>query len=125
MMAVFKRNYFLCKDGATSLEFALVVNLLVVSVVGIFGAMSFFGIKADLRKSMIEAERYALIHLEDDNELQALMSGNLSNYDAQNLSFSFSRATGSGVDFVKVNVSYSVNLIFGNFQVSEKRIFPT
>lgn len=124
-MAVFKRNYFLCKDGATSLEFALVVNLLVVSVVGIFGAMSFFGIKADLRKSMIEAERYALIHLEDDNELQALMSGNLSNYDAQNLSFSFSRATGSGVDFVKVNVSYSVNLIFGNFQVSEKRIFPT
>lgn len=124
-MAVFKRNYFLCKDGATSLEFALVVNLLVVSVVGIFGAMSFFGIKADLRKSMIEAERYALIHLEDDNELQALMSGNLANYDAQNLSFSFSRATGSGVDFVKVNVSYSVNLIFGNFQVSEKRIFPT
>lgn len=124
-MAVFKRNYFLCKDGATSLEFALVVNLLVVSVVGIFGAMSFFGIKADLRKSMIEAERYALIHLEDDNELQALMSGNLSNYDAQNLSFSFSRATGSGVDFVKVNVSYSVNLLFGNFQVSEKRIFPT
>ena len=74
---------------------------------------------------MIEAERYALIHLEDDNELQALMSGNLSNYDAQNLSFSFSRVTGSGVDFVKVNVSYSVNLIFGNFQVSEKRIFPT
>lgn len=124
-MAVLKRNYFLCKDGATSLEFALVVNLLVVSVVGIFGAMSFFGIKADLRKSMIEAERYALIHLEDDNELQALMSGNLSNYDAQNLSFSFSRATGSGVDFVKVNVSYSVNLLFGNFQVSEKRIFPT
>lgn len=120
-----KGKFIISESGSTSLEFALVVNVLVAAVVGIFGSMVLFSVKADLRKSMIEAERYALINVEADSELQALMNGNLATYDSQNLTYSFSRATGGGVDYVKVNVSYSVDLIFGNFQISETRVFPT
>lgn len=115
--------------GATAVEFAIVSNLFVVMLIGIFAVGYAFVVKSDFEESINAAARYALIYDEDDSELSELMKSNLATYDGSAITLSFSRASVSGVEYVKADISYNIDLgvgsIFGPVSISTSRIFPT
>ena len=132
MGVIAMKNIFRFKKdsrGATAVEFAIVSNLFVVLLIGIFAVGYGFVVKADFEESINAAARYSLIHDEDDAELSELIKTRLATYDGNAISLSFSRASSAGVDYVKTDISYSIDLgvgsIFGPVAITTSRIFPT
>ena len=121
----FARN----RSGAAAVEFALLANLFVALLLGGFAVGYILVVRADLENSMTAAERYALVHEEDDNALKGIIRSKLVTYDGNNISVVLSRASDGGVDYVKADVAYVIDLgiasIFGPVSIKTSRVFPT
>ena len=117
------------QSGATAVEFALLANLFVALLIGAFAVGYVFVVRADLENSMAAAERYALIHEEDDATLLGVIRSNLVTYDGKNIAVTLTRASDSGIDFVKADIAYVIDLgvasIFGPVAIKTSRVFPT
>ncbi len=117
------------RSGATAVEFAIVSNLFLMMIIGVFSAGYFFLVKNDLENSISAAERYALVFEETDDQLRTVIRSGLSSYKASDVNLTFSRASAGGVDYVKVSVAYnlSLNSVFAipPIAISTTRVFPT
>lgn len=116
------------KAGTAAVEFAIVANLFFMVIIGMFVTGYYFVIKNDLENSLTTAERYALIHPETDEKLKSLIVNNLSTYKGSNIAMVFSRASNSGSNFVKVDLTYKLDIGFnpmGPINVKASRIFRT
>lgn len=117
------------QSGAAAVEFALLANLFIALLIGAFAVGYVFVVRADLENSMAAAERYALIHEEDDATLLGIIRSNLVTYDGKNISVTLSRASDSGIDYVKADIAYVIDLgvasIFGPVSITTSRVFPT
>jgi Flp pilus assembly protein TadG len=123
--ARYRRN----KSGAAAVEFAIVANFFALLLLGLFFAGYAFLIKNDLNRSLAAAERYALVHEEDDTTLESVIKGKLNTYDKDAVTMVFARGETGGVKFVKVDVSYVIDLgmdfILEPIALTSTRIFPT
>ena len=122
-------NFLRDRAGASAVEFAIVANLFVALLLGGFAIGYVFVVKSDLEQSITAAERYALINEEDDTELAAIIRGKLATYDGSKIALKLSRGSTGGVDYVKADISYAIDLgidfIFAPLSISSSRIFPT
>lgn len=121
----FRRN----NAGTAAVEFAIVANFFAILLLGLFGAGYAFLIKNDLNRSLAAAERYALIHEEDNATLESVIKGKLNTYDKDAVTMVFARGETGGVKFVKVDVSYMIdigmNFVMDPIALTSTRIFPT
>lgn len=117
------------RRGTAAVEFAIAVNLFIALLIGIFAVGYVYVVRSDIENSIAAAERYALVHEEDDDTLKSIMRSKLATYDGNKITLSLSRGSSGGVDFVKARISYTVDLgvpsIFGPVSISTARIFPT
>ncbi|MCI5078514.1 hypothetical protein [Oricola sp.] len=118
-----------CRAGATAVEAAIVSGIFMAVLVGVFGVGFTMVIKADIENSIAVAERYALINDETDAKIKEIIRARLTTYDPDKLTLSLQRGSSGGVDFVKAQVSYRIDLgtglAFGPISISATRIFPT
>lgn len=116
-------------NGTAAIEFAIAANIFIALLLGFFAVGYSYVVKSDIENSITSAERYALIHDETDATLEDIIRSKLATYKASNLSLSFSRASSGGVDYVKAQVSYTidpgVDFVFGPISISTSRVFPT
>ncbi|MAS03168.1 MAG: hypothetical protein CL534_00460 [Ahrensia sp.] len=115
--------------GAAVVEFALLGNLFVAILLGVLAIGYTFVVRADLENSITAAERYALIHEENNSSLTDIIRSKLATYDGTKVTILLSRASDGGIDYVKADISYTVDLgissIFGPIKISSSRVFPT
>lgn len=117
------------KSGAAAIEFAIVGNIFIILLIGAFAVGYVFVVKADLEGSITAAERYAMIHDEDDATLKDIIRSKLATYDGSAISLNVSRATSGGIDYVRTDISYVIDLgvsfAFGPVSITTSRVFPT
>lgn len=122
-------RFLRCNSGAAAIEFAVVANIFIALLLGLFAVGYTYVVRSDIENSITSAERYALIHDETDATLENIIRSKLATYKASNLSLSFSRASSGGVDYVKTQVSYTIDIgvdfVFGPVSISSSRVFPT
>lgn len=121
-------RFLSCKRGTAAIEFAIVANIFIALLTGIVGAGYIYVVRSDMENSLAAAERYALVHEEDDAALQSLIRSALATYRGENISMTVSRGSSSGIDFVKVELTYAIDAgvsSIGPLSISMSRIFPT
>jgi Flp pilus assembly protein TadG len=123
-------RYFLKReDGAAAVEFAIVANLFIAVVLGMIAIGYVFVVKSDIEQSITAAERFALINEENNTQLTNIIRSNMPTYTGSNISVSISRASSGGIDYVKADISYVIDLgissIFGPVSITTSRVFPT
>jgi Flp pilus assembly protein TadG len=123
------RNFVRNRRGAAAIEFALVANLFVALLLGSFAVGYVFVVRSDLEQSITAAERFALINEEDDAELTDIIRDKLATYDGSKIALTLTRASQDGVDYVKADLSYVIDLgidfIVGPVSITSSRVFPT
>jgi Flp pilus assembly protein TadG len=129
MLKATGRRFRKDQTGTAAVEFAIVANFFVLLLLGLFGAGYAFLIKNDLNRSLAAAERYALVYDEDNPALENVIKNKLTTYDKDAVSMVFARGETGGVKFVKVDVSYTIDVgmdfLFEPISLTSTRIFPT
>ena len=115
--------------GAAAVEFAIVANLFIAVLLGLFAIGYVFVVRADLEGSITAAERYALINEETDDKLKEIIRTKLATYDGTKITVTLARASKNGIDFVHADIAYVVDLgiasIVGPFKIETSRVFRT
>lgn len=123
------REFIRNRQGTAAIEFALVANLFVALLLGAFAIGYIFVVRSDLEQSITAAERFALINEEDNTELTDIMRNKLATYDGSKIALKLSRASSGGIDYVKADISYVIDLgidfIMSPISISSSRVFPT
>ncbi|TCD15468.1 TadE/TadG family type IV pilus assembly protein [Oricola cellulosilytica] len=117
------------EDGTAAVEFAIVANIFIAIVLGIFAIGYAFVVKSDIEQSITVAERYALINEESDAQLENIIRSSLPTYDGSQITISLERGSSSGILYVRAEIAYVIDLgissIFGPVSIATSRIFPT
>jgi Flp pilus assembly protein TadG len=103
-------------DGATAVEFSLVVPVFLAFVLGTFEFGRMMWVRNSLQTAAEEASRYAMTHVTATNtNLIDQASASFNDLGTGAASFAIVRDTANGVSFVTINGSYTFNFLFPFF----------
>ncbi len=123
------RKFQNCSRGASAVEFAILIHVFVAILFGMIAIGYVYLVKSDIQNAMAAAERFALITEETDAELKDKIKAGVATYDPTQISIAVTRGSASGLQFVDVDFSYTVDIgvtsIFGPITINGSRRFPT
>ena len=100
-------------DGATAVEFALVVPVFLTFCLGTFEFGRMLWVRNSLQTATEEASRYAMTHTTaTDTQLVSQASSYFNSLGTGAATFTIVRDTTNSVDFVTVNGAYSFRFMF-------------
>jgi Flp pilus assembly protein TadG len=107
------------RRGATAVEFALSVPVLLTLIIGILQLGTLFFANAGLQQAIESGARYASLYPNPtDTQIIAKVNNNRYGLDSTRITGpSLSHGTSNGVNYVDLTMSYSVPLNFVFFQV--------
>jgi Flp pilus assembly protein TadG len=110
------RRFLRATDGAAAVEFALVVPVFILFCIGILEAGRIMWIRNSIQTATEEAARYAMAHTAaTDTELAAHASNYYDDVSLDAPTFTVTRDTTGGVNFVTVSGAYTFQFEFSFF----------
>ena len=110
------RRFLRATNGAAAVEFALVVPVFILFCIGIFEAGRMMWIRNSIQTATEEAARYAMVHTAaTDTELAAHAANYYDDVSLDVPTFTVTRDTTGGVNFVTVSGAYAFQFEFSFF----------
>lgn len=108
------------RRGASAIEFALAVPVLITLIIGILQLGILFAANAGLQQAVEEGARYATIYPSpSDSAITARVTDSKFGLDSSHITGpTVSHGTSDGVGYVDVSMSYAVPLNFVFFETS-------
>jgi Flp pilus assembly protein TadG len=102
------RRALSAEDGATAVEFAMIIPVFLALLLGLFETSRFFYVRSSLQKAVDDAGRYAMRATSaTDSAITQIAKQNLIEPVSTAAEFKITRDTVSGTDFLTVTVDYS------------------
>lgn len=96
------------QEGATAVEFALVVPVFLIFLFGIISLTQAFWIRNGLQYAVDDAGRYAMINTTaTDDQIRTQLRSKLYGMDSSAVTITLSSATSSGVTYKTIVTTYS------------------
>jgi Flp pilus assembly protein TadG len=124
------RRFLRATDGAAAVEFAIIAPVFILLCVGIFEAGRMMWIRNSIQTSTEEAARYAMVHTSaSDAELTKHATDYYANVSLDAPTFTITRDTTDGMNFVTVSGAYTFKFEFtffdfGTFELDGKARVP-
>ena len=124
------RRLLRARDGATAVEFALVAPVFILFCLGIVEGGRMMWIRNSVQTAADEAARYAMVHTSaSDAELTKHAANYYADVSLDAPTFTVSRDTTDGVDFVTISGTYTFKFEFtffdfGNIELDGKARVP-
>jgi Flp pilus assembly protein TadG len=110
------RRLLRARDGATAVEFALVAPVFILFCLGIVEGGRMMWIRNSIQTAADEAARYAMVHTSaSDAELTKHAANYYADVSLDAPTFTVSRDTTDGVDFVSISGTYTFKFEFTFF----------
>jgi Flp pilus assembly protein TadG len=110
------RCFLRATNGAAAVEFALVAPLFILFCIGIFEAGRMMWIRNSIQTATEEAARYAMVHTTaTDTELATQAANYYDDVSLDAPTFTVTRDTTGGVNFVTVSGAYTFQFEFSFF----------
>jgi Flp pilus assembly protein TadG len=101
-----------CRTGSVAVEFALIIPVALVILVGIVEVGRAMWIRASLQFAVEEGARYMMVHQNaDDADLTAFALDKLAGIDPASVDLSLLRETVDGTDFVTVSATFQFHYV--------------
>jgi Flp pilus assembly protein TadG len=124
------RCFLRATNGAAAVEFAIVAPIFILFCIGIFEAGRMMWIRNSIQTATEEAARYAMVHTTaTDTELAAHAANYYADVSLDAPTFTITRDTTDGVNFVTVSGAYTFQFEFtffdfGNIELNGKARVP-
>jgi Flp pilus assembly protein TadG len=124
------RRFLRATNGAAAVEFAIVAPIFILFCIGIFEAGRMMWIRNSIQTATEEAARYAMVHTTaTDTELAAHAANYYADVSLDAPTFTITRDTTDGVNFVTVTGAYTFQFEFtffdfGNIELDGKARVP-
>src|SRR4051794_24295653 len=101
-----------CRKGSVAIEFALIIPVALMVLVGIVEVGRAMWIRASLQFAVEEGARYMMVHQNAaDDELSAFALDKLVGVDRDAVDLSFLRETVDGTDFVTISATFQFKYV--------------
>jgi Flp pilus assembly protein TadG len=105
-------EFLRCRAGSVAVEFALIIPVALVILVGIVEVGRAMWIRASLQFAVEEGARYMMVHQNaDDADLTAFALDKLAGIDPASVDLSLLRETVDGTDFVTVSATFQFHYV--------------
>jgi Flp pilus assembly protein TadG len=110
------RRFLRATDGAAAVEFAIIAPVFILFCIGIFEAGRMMWIRNSIQTATEEAARYAMVHTAaTDTELATHASDYYADVSLDAPTFTITRDTTDGMNFVTVSGAYTFQFEFSFF----------
>lgn len=100
------------RRGATAIEFAFIVPIFVVLMIGVVEFSRILSVRSSMQFAVEETTRYAMVNDGSSNTtLIAMVKQKIAAPDPENISVSITTETTAGVKYLKINASYPITMI--------------
>jgi Flp pilus assembly protein TadG len=104
------------RRGGVAIEFALVIPIFLVLVIGVVEFSRVLAVRNSLQYGVEEAARYAMVRQTvDASKLTAIIKDRIAAPDTDNVSVALTDETDQGVKYWKISATYSLTLITSFF----------